>query len=963
MGIVKLWFLIVLLLIPCVYATININPIQPVIEDDNRTSRLWIHVNSTDTATLINLSHNGVQKTACNITNNLSNCFYTFNYNNDNTILNNGFETGAVTYWLVSHYLGRTDNDVVASGCEEGTYCVNVTKLGGDVDTAWEIQSYNFPVDGGKEYNLSFWSAHNIDLSSCSGTLGSWMSGFQYYNSSGSFIGGVTFTLGTVNEDWHLESQKVILPLDVTSMAISFGFDQPNMVAGNYFTFDNVTLVSEDGVDVGGNWTINVTNATGEIESRNITVGKFNMTEKNTSCQRTFLDYVCEKEYDIHYDYTSPQQYSLISVTDDYGTFRTEFVYNITGQNKILAPEYSAKWDLWDFEGLMRAGSRLDESNEDYGLWHYGLTPQFYKYNSTHYWVGSTDYYGFVNLGMWDGDTDLINYTSSDWGYFHGAGTWCDILPEGGDGLPEFIAVEDSGYMLVYNVSTPTFTWTQAYQSSDFGASSWGIKPLCTDVDGDGDNDSIMRDVSGRLRWINASGTGFEEHTPSTDYGSIYSLLVAKDIDNDGVMEFIITDTDGYVEIVNWSGTSFVREWISGDLGYFYYVDILNVLDLDRDGDLDIMVMDYYGEIWFIEQTSQSAYTSHRVFEGTYLSYTRPECIKDREGFCHFINGFYATGDLVIMDYLGEDVFPIKEYNERLFRKYRKADSNTFHIPLPLHEDFDGDGDEEVLYPTDSGFIFYFDLINKSMMDLDFNYSRGITMFGDYMKKEPETRLIDGKVYCYNDVNVALNELNITKNDGTPVSPTRLTDGIFSTDVNTYLEQGSSNYGYITSGVDKWLQLTLENPRNIGKLRWVGDYSSTVHAQNTSIAISLDHSTWTTVWNTTEDYWLGGAEHHEGHHIYFEPQQVKYIRIYMNGRRYDYTSSATNNRFTELEAYEGNNCSFMFMPSKLRNANIGTNYSMGLTTQRDVYYNRKYNITDEFMSYLKVEPRWIINQS
>jgi len=942
--------LCMILMIQLASASLSVytNPVQPVIEDHGIYNKMWLYMdlpNGTgDNQTkLIELyDSDSVLKSYSTLgSDNYSNLVHTFNYDNDNW-----------GDWSVN-----TSQVVCIKDLPPFTDCTDFLTTKDLCSNGYEFaeqrnETTNFQLDIPAEsvYSLSFYYYGTCDQPNLSFYLNDvWL---------------VNYTNLPVSCTCSPSHYPEIINVTDTALLNS---------TWNHGGVNNFSIKLKNGLIIQGLGTafagafavINYTNTSGEStsESETIKVGKFNMTETSSTCNETGF-YPCIKEYDIHYDYVNPQQYSLVSVLDDLGSLRAPWYYNLTGNNKILAPEYSGKWDIYDFEGIMRGGGRLDESNIDYGTFYNGIQPIFYEYNESHWLVGTADYNGYVMISTWDGDTDESKYTSSDWGYFHGSNVWCDILPEGGDGLPEFIAVEDTGYMLIYNISTPSITVTLAYQSSDFGSSSYGIKPFCADIDGDGDNDSIMRDSSGRLRWVNASGTSIEEHILATDYGSFYTELEVLDIDEDGVVEVVTANTDGYIEILSWNGTAFIRNWRSGDLGYFYYTDMLDVLDIDRDGDLDIVAGDYYGGIHIARQNTNTSYFTTTFLDSEYLFHSKPQCVKDRNGFCHFVNGYYMSGDIVVVDYFRDTTSVVKHYEEFEIRKYREQQSYEFFTANMLNVDFDGDGDEEILIPQSEGYVLYYDLINNTEISLNLNYSHELSLVTDYMKKDPETKLVGNRIYCYNDINVALGETNIIKNTGGAVTNgQRLTDGLRSSTTDRKFNQLSSDYGNIDSGVGKWIQLNLSETYNIGKIVWTDRFQYNYHTQNLSVAVSDDYVSWTTVYNATDDFWLTGATHYVGKEMFFEPQSVKYIRVYLNGIRDSYTSSNTNNYFTELEAFEGNNCSFMFVPLEKRNATGSNGYNISIEPEHNIYYNKNYDIVDKKWADLDVVSRWLVWQN
>lgn len=937
------YLLLFLLFLPVAYGLIQVNPPQPVIELDN--TYFWAYVNSSN-ATMINISTGGTQKKVCIIEDNLSNCQHTFTYASDNW---GDWDITATTNHACLYDAPPKENcmeHIPNDLCSDGYTC-------GAIERQFLMNS---PPNLDAVKNITF-----------------------NYRGTCHTIANITYFLNSVEiaSTGNLSVHCTCTPTEYPNVTIS-----TSSLINDTWNFDGLNNITAKPLGTGAyciagfHAELGLEFSSGDetTESRTIRVGRFNMTEVSDNCDETPINYPCIKDYDIHYDYSVPQEYRHISTGEDIGSLRAnthviENMTNLDNKKRMFIWEYGARFyvfDLFDFFN----GVRFGYNNIDYGLWHAGMTPHWYKLNSSHWWLGSADYYGVTKIGLWNGTTDTQLFASADEGTTHGEGVWCDVLPEGGDGIPEWITTEESGTVIVYNATPDNLTFTEAYQSSDWGSSSWGFDVHCVDINNDGRKDIFTGDSSGRLRWMNATGSTFSEHTPSTDYGSFYTKLWAGDIDNDNLIEIIHGDTTGNIQVMYWDDASanFINQWTSPDLGYMYHDSSFEVGDYDRDGDLDILTNDYYNDMYLCLQSSATAFSCLNIYNYDYLSYNNDVCTKDREGFCHFVKASGYGGTHITWDLYYPNLFKLIDRQDQYFFKIREdwSSESAGYTVNPFPYDFDGDGDEEVILSGTNGYMLYYDYINYSSFDLKLNYSKELGIVHDYMSRTPETYLVGNTIYCYNDVNVALGETSIILETGSaPSSKQRMTDGLISSDVDKPFEQGSADYVTMTSGKDKWIQLNLSKPRDIGKIKFIGYYHDNRHIQNLSIAVSKDYSAWTTVFNATDEPWLNQGNQKMGLDVYFKPQNLTYVRVYMSGYQDNYDGGAlhTNNHITELELYEGNNCSFMFVPLAARGAKSapdGVAYGITLNPDKEEDYRFFYDISDKLDSTLSSMARWIV---
>ena len=162
-----------------------------------------------------------------------------------------------------------------------------------------------------------------------------------------------------------------------------------------------------------------------------------------------------------------------------------------------------------------------------------------------------------------------------------------------GDGDKDILGAAFDGDDIVWweNPGNNGGTWTQNKVDGDFdGASS----VYAADMDGDGDQDILGAGYSanGIAWWENQDGTGtlWVEHMVDDDYNYATSIL-AGDIDGDGDLD-IIGASSGFSDKVTWWENQAGKdpEWIPHTVGgELNYATAVHAVDIDGDGDLDIL--------------------------------------------------------------------------------------------------------------------------------------------------------------------------------------------------------------------------------------------------------------------------------------------------------------------------------------------------------------------------------------
>ena len=188
------------------------------------------------------------------------------------------------------------------------------------------------------------------------------------------------------------------------------------------------------------------------------------------------------------------------------------------------------------------------------------------------------------------------------------------------DGDFDILAGEYNGSHLYYkNVGTPDaplFTIPVA-NTFGLGQGSYISMPEFVDLDGDGDYDVISGEAGGLIYFKNEGTSGVPGFAPAINnpFGLVpnnvyFSYPAVGDLDLDGDYDMLIGETGGNLRYMQNSGTPGAPFFELGQLNPFGIVGgvapvvLPELVDLDNDGDLDILASGYEGSLWFFENTA-----------------------------------------------------------------------------------------------------------------------------------------------------------------------------------------------------------------------------------------------------------------------------------------------------------------------------------------------------------------------
>ncbi len=241
-----------------------------------------------------------------------------------------------------------------------------------------------------------------------------------------------------------------------------------------------------------------------------------------------------------------------------------------------------------------------------------------------------------------DGDLDILGASTdhttpangwlSWWRNMDGSGSSWAELPVLVDGLDGAVAVragdlDDDGDMdlLAAGWQEDDVAW---FENDDGLGAAWTRHDLridydgaytvaIADVDGDGDLDALAGGAeNATISWWenNRTDTGWIEHVVHYEHAHIIRKIEVVDVDRDGDVDVIgVCNGKGYVA---WwendaAGTAWTRHYISGGVDAFPSPQSAHIGDMDRDGDVDVIVSrNYEGQgpvdvVWFENDASE----------------------------------------------------------------------------------------------------------------------------------------------------------------------------------------------------------------------------------------------------------------------------------------------------------------------------------------------------------------------
>lgn len=260
--------------------------------------------------------------------------------------------------------------------------------------------------------------------------------------------------------------------------------------------------------------------------------------------------------------------------------------------------------------------------------------------------------------------------------------------------------------------------------------------PELVDLDGDGDLDLISGSYYGALDYFENTGTA---EVPAfaalvqNPFGLVstyyFSFATACDLDNDGDYDLLVGEYYGNMQYFENTGTATAPAFAAPVLNPFgltptYQLAIPVLTDLDGDGDFDLLVGEYYGNMQYFENTGTPAFANFStgpVLNPFGLLQTAglalPESA-DLDGDGDF--------DILVAEYYG-NVQYFENTGTNLAPAFAAPVMNPFGIAtaqdiiIPTIGDLDNDGDLDIITGAYYGLTQYFEntSINVSLVELE----------------------------------------------------------------------------------------------------------------------------------------------------------------------------------------------------------------------------------------------------
>ena len=301
-----------------------------------------------------------------------------------------------------------------------------------------------------------------------------------------------------------------------------------------------------------------------------------------------------------------------------------------------------------------------------------------------------------------------------------------------GDGDFDLISGQDNGDLIYFentgSSSAPAFATAieNPFGLVDIGDYS---SPVFADLNGDGDLDLISGDGEGDFYYLENTGSSsapaFAAAVPNSfglaNIGD-YSIPAFTDLDGDGDLDLIGGERDGTFTYIENTGSSNAPAFVVPTPNPFGFADVGSYsfpafVDLDGDGDIDLIIGERYGNFLYFENTDSSsgpafAASSTNPFGlGNIGQFFSSPAFVDLDGDddLDLISGG-THGNFIYFENTGSSSAPA--FTSAIENPFGFADVGSNSIPV--FADLDGDSDLDLISGEAYGNFFYLENTGSS---------------------------------------------------------------------------------------------------------------------------------------------------------------------------------------------------------------------------------------------------------
>ena len=274
--------------------------------------------------------------------------------------------------------------------------------------------------------------------------------------------------------------------------------------------------------------------------------------------------------------------------------------------------------------------------------------------------------------------------------------------------------------------------------SQNINVNGYSGVPAFADLDNDGDLDLIVGESHGTLKYYENTGSdtdpaytnrnGATNPFAGIDVG-VHSSPALADLDNDGDLDLIIGDDHGNLYYYENTG-DVVNPTYTSTTNIFSGITINGnritpaLADLDNDGDLDLINGNDWGFVYYYENTGSATdpvYTSTtNPFNGFDVgAYSSPALADlDNDGDLDLFVGEY-DGNLNYYENTGTATVPAYTVRNNFFNPFGEIDVGMYSAPA--FADLDNDGDLDLFIGSNDGMLVYYENTGNSTAIIDGN--------------------------------------------------------------------------------------------------------------------------------------------------------------------------------------------------------------------------------------------------